>query len=156
MWAEPGSDRAATLLRIARVRSRRLARQGSGELRRGDNDRLLRDDGVEQHRMHLCIWVGAAITNDDQTIIQIAGVANGRQHDAAGMYTGDHERVDAVGAQQRLQVGTNERLRRCLTTIGSPSRGAAAGWIAAPSVPATAIPFAFTQLNRRLRGLTSG
>ena len=39
--------------------------------------------------MHLCIWVGAAIADDDQPIIQIAGVANGRQHDAAGVDTGD-------------------------------------------------------------------
>jgi ABC transporter substrate binding protein len=36
-------------------------------------------------------------------------VANGRQHDAAGVDTGEHQRVDAVGAQQRLQVGANER-----------------------------------------------
>ena len=35
--------------------------------------------------MHLCIWVGAAIADDDQPIIQIAGVANGRQHDTAGV-----------------------------------------------------------------------
>jgi hypothetical protein len=34
-------------------------------------------------------------------------VANGRQHDAAGVDTGEHQRVDAVGAQQRLQVGAN-------------------------------------------------
>jgi hypothetical protein len=27
--------------------------------------------------MQLCIWVGAAIADDDQPIIQIAGVANG-------------------------------------------------------------------------------
>ena len=32
--------------------------------------RLLHDDDVEQHRMHLCIWVGAAIADDDQPIIQ--------------------------------------------------------------------------------------
>src|SRR6476660_6674132 len=38
----------------------------------------------------------------------------------------------------------------------SPSRAAAAGWIAAPSLPATAIPFPFSALNRGLRGLTSG
>jgi hypothetical protein len=59
--------------------------------------------------MHLCIWVGAAISDDDQPIIQIASVANGRQHDAAGVDTGEHQRADAVGAQQRLQVGANER-----------------------------------------------
>jgi hypothetical protein len=106
--------------------------------------------------MHLCIWVGAAIADDNQTVIQIAGVANGRQHDAAGADTGEHQRVDAAGAQQSLQVGTNERADACLTTIGSPSRAAAAGWIAAPSLPATAIPFAFSGLNRGLRGLTSG
>ena len=35
--------------------------------------------------MHFCIWVGAAIADDNQTIIQIAGVANGRQYDAAGV-----------------------------------------------------------------------
>jgi hypothetical protein len=85
------------------------SRQGAGELRRGDDGRLPRDDDVEQHRMHRCIWVGAAIADDDQPIIQIAGVANGRQHDAAGVDTGEHQRVDAVGAQQRLQVGANER-----------------------------------------------
>jgi hypothetical protein len=50
--------------------------------------------------MHLCIWVGAAIADDDQPIIQIAGVANGRQHDAAGVDTGEHQRIDAIGAQQ--------------------------------------------------------
>ena len=101
--------------------------------------------------MHICIWVGAAIADDHQPIIQIAGVANGRQHDAAGVDTGEHQRVDAVGAQ----LPTNG-LMRCLTTIGSPSRAAAARWIAAPSLPATAIPFAFSALNRGLRGLTSG
>ena len=93
--------------------------------------------------MHLRIWVGAAIADDDQPVIQIAGVPNGRQHDAAGVDTGEHQRVDAVGAQQRLQ-------------IGSPSRAATAGWIAAPSLPVTAIPVAFSALNRGLRGLTSG
>ena len=70
--------------------------------------------------MHLCIWVGAAIADDDQPIIQIAGVANGRQHAAAGVDTGEHQRVDAVGAQQRLQVGANERADAGLTTIGFP------------------------------------
>jgi hypothetical protein len=89
--------------------SRRPARQGAGNLRRGDDGRLLRDDSVEQHRMHLCIWVGAAIADDDQPIIQIAGVADGRQHNAAGVDTGEHQRVDAISAQQRLQVGANER-----------------------------------------------
>jgi hypothetical protein len=59
--------------------------------------------------MHLCIRVGAAIADDDQPIIQIAGAANGRQHDAAGVDAGQHQRVDAVGALQRLQVGANER-----------------------------------------------
>jgi hypothetical protein len=77
------------------------ARSGAGEFRRGDHGRLPRDDGVEQHRMHLRIWVGAAIADDDQPIIQIAGVTNGRQHDAAGMDAGEHQRVDVVGAQQR-------------------------------------------------------
>jgi hypothetical protein len=57
--------------------------------------------------MQLGIRVGAAITYDDQPIIQIGGVANGRQHDAAGVNTSEHQRVDAVGAQQRLQVGAN-------------------------------------------------
>jgi hypothetical protein len=75
--------------------------------------------------MHLCIWVGAAIADDNQTMIQIAGVANGGQYDAAGVDTGEHQRVG---------------LMRCLTTIGSLSRAAAVGWIATPSVPATAIP----------------
>ena len=59
--------------------------------------------------MQLGIRVDAGIAYDDQPIIQIAGVANGRQHDAAGVNTGEHQRVDAVGAQQRLQVGANER-----------------------------------------------
>ena len=43
-----------------------------------------------------------------------------------------------------------------MTTIRSPSRAAAAEWIAAPSVPATAIPFAFTQLNRGVTGTDLG
>ena len=63
--------------------------------------------------MHLCIWVGAAIADDDQPIIQIAGVANGRQHDAAGVDIGEHQRVDAAGAQQCLGdvlVGTRASL----------------------------------------------
>jgi hypothetical protein len=59
--------------------------------------------------MHLCIWVGATIADDDQPIIQVAGVANGRQHDTAGVDIGEHQRIDAIGAQQRLQVGANER-----------------------------------------------
>ena len=59
--------------------------------------------------MHICIWVGAAIADDHQSIVQIASVANGRQHDAAGVDTGEHQRIDAAGAQQRLQVGANER-----------------------------------------------
>jgi hypothetical protein len=59
--------------------------------------------------MHLRIWVGAAIAHDDQPIIKITGVANGRQHDAAGVDTGEHKRVDAFGAEQRLQVRTNKR-----------------------------------------------
>jgi hypothetical protein len=61
-------------------------------------------------------------------------MANGRQHDAASVYTGEYQRVDAVGAQQRLEAGPMKGLMRCLTTIGSPSRAAAAGWIAAPSL----------------------
>jgi len=47
--------------------------------------------------MQLCIWVGAPIADDDQPIIQIDGLANGRQHHAAGGNTGEHQRVDAVG-----------------------------------------------------------
>jgi hypothetical protein len=47
-------------------------------------------------------------------------MANGRQHDAAGVYTGEYQRVDAVGAQQRLEAGAKKGLMRCLTTIGSP------------------------------------
>jgi hypothetical protein len=39
--------------------------------------------------MNFCIWVGAAIADDDQAIIQIAGLANGRQHDAAGVNTSE-------------------------------------------------------------------
>jgi hypothetical protein len=70
--------------------------------------------------MHLCIWVGAAIADDDQPIIQIEGLANGRQHDAAGVDTGEHGRVDAVCAQQRLQIGANERADAVLDHDGSP------------------------------------
>jgi len=107
--------------------------------------------------MHLCIWVGAAIAYDDQPIIQIAGVANGRQHDAAGVDTGEHQRVDTVGAQQRLQVGPNERADAVLDhdrfplscRRGRMDRGAFA-------LPAASIKFAFSQLNTALRGLTSG
>src|SRR5712675_647901 len=66
----PALDRSRSFMKTAR--------QGAGKLRRGDDGRLLRDDDVEQHRMHLCVWVGAAIADDDQPIIQIAGVANGR------------------------------------------------------------------------------
>jgi hypothetical protein len=83
-------------------------------------------------------------------------LANGRQHDAAGVDTGEHQRVDAVGAQQRLQVGANERADAVLDHDRFPSRAAAAGWIAAPSLPAASIPFAFSALNGGLRGLTSG
>jgi hypothetical protein len=84
-------------------------------------------------------------------------VANGRQHDAAGVDTGEHQRADALGAQQRLQVGANERADAVLDHDRFPSRtAAAAGWIAAPSLPATAIPFAFSALNSGLQGLTSG
>jgi hypothetical protein len=57
--------------------------------------------------MHLCIWVGAAIADDDQPIIQIAGVANGRQHDAAGVDTGEHQRIDVI-AKQAAVVTTAE------------------------------------------------
>jgi hypothetical protein len=52
--------------------------------------------------------IGTAVADDDQPIIQIAGMADGRQHDAAGVDTGEHQRVDAVGAQQCLEVGANE------------------------------------------------
>ena len=37
-----------------------------------------------------------------------------------------------------------------MTTIGSPSRAAAAGWIAAPSLQAVIIPLAFSALNSGL------
>src|ERR1700726_4636906 len=97
--------------------------------------------------MPLCLWVGAAIADDDQPIVQIAGAANGRQHDAAGVDTGEHQRVDAVGGQQRLQVGANERADAVLDHDRFPSKSAAAGLIAAPSLRATAIPFAFSALN---------
>jgi hypothetical protein len=70
--------------------------------------------------MHLRIWVGAAIADDDQPVIQIAGVANGRQHDATGVDTGEHQRVDAVRAQQRLQIGANERV---LSSVAPRSTG---------------------------------
>ena len=106
--------------------------------------------------MQLCIRVGTAIAYDDQPIIQIAGMANGRQHDAA-VWTPASTSVSMPLARSSVSrsVPTNG-LTRCLTTIGSPSRAAAAGWIAAPSLPATRIPFAFSALNPKLRGLISG
>ena len=86
--------------------------------------------------MHLCMAGRAAIADVDQTIIQIAGVANGRQHNAACGDTGDTSvsmPLALLGNVSR-SVPTN-RPMRCLTTIGSPSRAAAAGWIAVPSGP---------------------
>jgi hypothetical protein len=102
--------------------------------------------------MRLCIGVGAAIPDHDQPIIQIDGLANGRQHDAAGVDPASTSvSMPLARSSVSKSVPTNG-LSRCLTTIGSPSRAAAAGWIAAPSLPATSIPFAFTTLNTGLRG----
>jgi hypothetical protein len=106
--------------------------------------------------MRLCIGVGAAIPDHDQPIIQIDGLANGRQNDAAGVDTGEHSLSMPLARSSVSKSVPTNGLTRCLTTIGSPSRAAADGWIAAPSLPATSIPFAFTTLNTGIRGLSSG
>jgi hypothetical protein len=96
--------------------------------------------------MHLRIRVGAAITDDDQAIIQVAGVANGRQPTPL-VWTPATTSVSMPLARSSISRSAPPNgLMRCLTTIGSASRGAAAGWIAAPSLPATIIPFAFRAL----------
>ena len=67
--------------------------------------RLLHDDDMEQECMHLCIWVGAAIGHDDHPGY-VPDLRRGERskHYAAGVDPGGHERVDAAGAKQRLQV----------------------------------------------------
>ena len=52
---------------VVRMRSCSLAMQGACEFCRSDDGCLLRDDDVEQQRVHLCIWVGAAIADDATT-----------------------------------------------------------------------------------------
>jgi hypothetical protein len=55
--------------------------------------------------MHLCIWVGAAIADDDQPISQIAGVANGRQHDAVPLQPDGSRRLRS-GERSTLSFAT--------------------------------------------------
>jgi hypothetical protein len=110
----------------------KTARQVASEFRHGDDGCLLRDDDVEQHRVHVCIWVGAAITDDDQPIIRVAGVANGRQHNAAGVDTGSTSVLMPLARSSVSRSVPTNGLMRCLTTIGSPASAAAAGWIVAP------------------------
>jgi hypothetical protein len=84
--------------------------------------------------MHLCIWVGATIADDDQTVIQIAGVANGRQHDAPSDLQARNVRAGRV---PRSEVFLYE----------SPFQGGSVGRLSAPPVLSNPSPVSY---RRRL------
>ena len=87
---------------------------GSG---RGEAGGPVRDRGdlglpgkhlVQQHPVHLGIGVQAAVRQDGQPVVQVGGLAQGGQHHPAGGDAGQHQVLDAAGAQQHLQVAAGE------------------------------------------------
>ncbi len=54
------------------------------------------------------IRIGAAVADDHEAVVGIGGVANRREHDAARGNACEHQRLDAVGAQDHVEVSSDE------------------------------------------------
>src|ERR1700704_2036813 len=106
--------------------------------------------------MRFLVAVRAAIADDQQSVVRVGGMAQGREYNAAGGDPRQDQGLDAVGAHIRSRSVPANALTRCLVTTISSASGATAGWIFAFSAPAASTPEALTPLNVAFRSLTSG
>src|ERR1700730_16009147 len=58
---------------------------------------------------YLGIGIEAAVGKDGEPIVQVCGLAQGRQHHAAGCDSCQHKAVGAASSQQNVQVAAGER-----------------------------------------------
>src|SRR5262249_38674915 len=65
-------------------------------------------DFLDQHAMNLGVAVGAAVLEHDQTVVGVGGVAQGREHHAAGGDSKHHQSFDVVGAENHVEIGSGE------------------------------------------------
>jgi hypothetical protein len=58
--------------------------------------------------MRFLVAIRAAIADDQQSIVRIGGMAQRREHDAAGDDPRQDQGLDAVGAQYQVEIGPGE------------------------------------------------
>src|ERR1700675_633808 len=58
--------------------------------------------------MRFLVAVRAAIADDQQSVVRVGGMAQGREYDAAGDDPRQDEGLDAVGAQHQVEIGPGE------------------------------------------------
>src|SRR5258708_16492929 len=75
--------------------------------------------------MHFLVAVRAAIADDQQSVVRIGGMAQGREYDAAGSDPRQDQGLDAVGAQHQVEMVPAKALTRCLVTTISSASGRA-------------------------------
>ena len=58
--------------------------------------------------MRFLVAIGAAIADDQQSVVRVGGMAQGREYDAAGDDARQDQGLDAVGAQHHVEIGPCE------------------------------------------------
>src|SRR3984893_5838547 len=81
---------------------------GLSQPRRGRDGGLPRKDLLQQHPVRFLVAVRAAIADDQQPVVRIGGMAQGREYDAAGGDPRQDQGLDAVGAQYQVEIGPGE------------------------------------------------
>jgi hypothetical protein len=109
--------------------------------------------------MHLGVRVEAAVGQDGEVEVQVGGLAQGGQHDAAGGDAGEDEVIDAAGPEDNVQVTAGEGADPLLGDDDVVGLGATSGWISmawlSPVIaPARGSTADVVDLCRRLRPIS--
>jgi hypothetical protein len=86
-----------------------------------------RKQPLEQYAVEFRVEVGTAIPDHSDSIVCIARFHQGLQHHATGGDAKQNQRLDLLGAEDHLKVGSANALRRCLVTTMSSGSGPNAG-----------------------------
>src|SRR4051812_36699884 len=91
---------------------RRRERRGP----RGDVDHLglAREDLLEQDAVDLVVGVGARVAQDGEAEVEVGGLAQRRQDDAAGRDAAQRDVLDVAGAEHDVEVAARERAHAAL------------------------------------------
>ena len=104
-----------------------VQRQGRGPGVDGGDLGLAREHLLGEHAVHLGVRVRAGVREHGEAEVEVGGLPQRGEHDAARRDAREHERADAAGAQQHVEVAAGERadaaLRDDRLVVAAAERG---------------------------------